>query len=173
MSLCEIKYHMLKLNNLKYLQNCQVALNSQCIEVLWQRYLSETQIIIVLVMALWFLKPLSVPMLIYCLMEKHISVKFTYEYNIFFQWDAFENVICKMLHILFRPQWVKWIFPCQMESNIVIICHPLAVIFLELCLVNLHLTFWLCVDVMLSLHPIVCSCKMDQNDGCSTKNLVS
>ena len=55
-------------------------------------------------------KPLSEPMLEYCLLytTEQISVKSESKFEIFVQENAFENVVCELAAILTRPRCVNW-----------------------------------------------------------------
>ena len=47
-------------------------------------------------------KPLSEPMLPYCRLDpkEHISVKFIYNWKVFIQGNALENIVCEIVAIL-------------------------------------------------------------------------
>ena len=63
-------------------------------------------------------KLLSEPMPPYCQVhpKEHISMKFYWNSNIFFQENAFEHVVCKMAAILSRGRWIKLLLKVAMDE---------------------------------------------------------
>ena len=69
----------------------------------------RTSLVQTMICCLFSAKPLSEPVLEYCLVDpwEQTSVKFYSKLKIFIQENAFENVVCEVAAILSQPQCVK------------------------------------------------------------------